>query len=289
MAEPTQNLLQQLLTKFQAKEEEARTSNIKRYEQAMAIYDEIVQRYQPGGPFQAAALGQLGVQKTADVGAGAQRLISAGLFGTEAAAGLETGWEQAVGAPARLKLEDIMMQRLSQAQVGKAGFIERREDVYPDYGTIAQLAMQAGQAGQQPSPSFIGRKRARTINRPKGEAAMGGLDGKGREKKPRPTTPAATPTTGYRPPTGYQEAAAADLAERQRLLAEAKEKGTYPGAYQTSTTAPTASTAGGERWPTGQGPMKAGGPRMEFEYNPYTGARRNIRPLRRRGGAGGSW
>jgi len=55
-------------------------------------------------------------------------------------------WEEAVGGPERLKLEDIQMQRLSQAQIGKAGFIERREDIGPDYGMIAQLATQVGQA-----------------------------------------------------------------------------------------------------------------------------------------------
>ena len=126
---------------------EARAANEKRYAQAMAIYDEIISRYQPGGGFGKAALGQLEERKERDVATEEQAQISSGLFGTTARTGLGTKWEAGVGAPARLKLEDIMMERLSQAQLGKAGFIERREDVYPDVGAAAQYAGQAAGAG----------------------------------------------------------------------------------------------------------------------------------------------
>ena len=126
---------------------QARAANEKRYAQAMAIYDEIITRYQPGGGFGKAALGQLEERKERDVGAETQAQISGGLFGTTAQAGLGTKWEAEVGAPARLKLEDIMMERLSQAQLGKAGFIERREDVYPDVGAAAGYAAQGAGAG----------------------------------------------------------------------------------------------------------------------------------------------
>ncbi len=129
--------------------QEALAANEKRYAQAMAIYDEIISRYTPGGGFGKAALGQLEEQKVRDVGAETQAQISGGLFGTSVTAGLGTKWESEVGAPARLRLEDIMMERLSQAQLGKAGFIERREDVYPDVGAAAQYAAQAGAAGGQ--------------------------------------------------------------------------------------------------------------------------------------------
>lgn len=126
---------------------EARTANERRYAQAMAIYDEIIQRYQPGGTFGKGALAQLEKQKVRDVGAETQQMVSSGLYGTTTTAGLPSKWEAQVGAPARLRLEDIMMERLSQAQVGKAGFIERREDVYPDVGAYAGYAAQAGAAG----------------------------------------------------------------------------------------------------------------------------------------------
>jgi len=93
-------------------------------------------------------------------------LISSGLFGTQAAAGVGMQWERTVGAPARLRLEDIMMQRLSQAQIGKAQAIERREDIYPDYGLMSQLIAQVAAAPRgvtrimmpsQPFPSLPGR------------------------------------------------------------------------------------------------------------------------------------
>jgi len=125
----------------------ARAENEKRYAQAMAIYDEIVNRYQPGGAFGKGALAQLETQKVKDVGQQTQQMISSGLYGTTTTAGLPSKWETEVGTPARLKLEDIMMERLSQAQVGKAGFIERREDIYPDVGAVAQYAQQAAAGG----------------------------------------------------------------------------------------------------------------------------------------------
>lgn len=124
----------------------ALAANEQRYAQAMAIYDEIIKRYQPGGTFGKAALGQLEAQKTRDVGKETQQMISSGLYGTTTTAGLPTKWEAEVGAPSRLRLEDIMMERLSQAQIGKAGFIERREDVYPDVGAYAGYAAQAATA-----------------------------------------------------------------------------------------------------------------------------------------------
>jgi len=151
----TQSPFDRLLATFEKQAETARAANIKRYEQAMAIYDEIVQRYGPGGTFMAGALEQLEREKIRDVGAGAQRLISGGLFGTERAGGLERGWEAEVGAPARLKLEDIRMERLSQAQLGKAGLIERREDIYPSAATLASLAQAFGQ-GAGGGGGFIG-------------------------------------------------------------------------------------------------------------------------------------
>jgi hypothetical protein len=132
---------------IQQEYEAAKKANELRYSQAMAIYDEIIKRYQPGGTFGKAALSQLETQKVRETGKGMQQLISSGLYGTTTAAGLGQKWEEEVGAPSRLRLEDIMMERLSQAQVGKAGFMERKQDVYPDVGMYAQYAGQAAAAG----------------------------------------------------------------------------------------------------------------------------------------------
>jgi hypothetical protein len=138
---PFQDLIQEL----QKQQESANLANEKRYGQMMAIYDEAIGRYQPGGSFETEALRQLEVGKGRAIGKETQDLISSGLFGTTTKAALGGKWEEQVGAPSRLKLEDIMMQRLTAAQLGKAGAIERREDVGPGYDLIAQLASQYGQ------------------------------------------------------------------------------------------------------------------------------------------------
>ena len=120
-----------------------------------AIFDEIIGRYGPEGTYGKGAEALLERQKGGAVAAGTQRMISAGLYGTEMGGGLGRAWEAEVGAPARLRLEDIKMERLSQAQLGKAGFLERIEDVYPDYGLISQLISQAaaGPTGQYQYPT----------------------------------------------------------------------------------------------------------------------------------------
>lgn len=169
----------------------AKQANEQRYAQAMSIYDEIIKRYQPGGTFGKAALGQLEKQKTRDVGRETQQMISSGLYGTTTTAGLPTKWEAEVGAPSRLRLEDIMMERLSQAQVGKAGFIERREDVYPDVGAYAGYAAEGAQAP------------TRTYGRTFGASSFPDMFSIGGETlgKAAPTTPAAAPTRTPTPTT----------------------------------------------------------------------------------------
>lgn len=152
--------LSDLMAKWQESQEGARLSNIKRSEQITAIYDEIIKRYEPGGTFGKAALGQLEKQKVRDVGGEMQQMISSGLYGTTTAAGTGRRWEESVGAPARLRLEDIMMQRLSEAQTGKAGFMERIEEPYPDYATMASLIQQGaagGGGGGYAAPQVGGR------------------------------------------------------------------------------------------------------------------------------------
>jgi len=139
-------LLDDLLKKFERQEEEARAATTERETKIMAITDEIIARYSPGGVFEEKALAQLGQQKTEDVSAGMQQLIGSGLAGTEAGAHVGTAWEKAVGAPARLRLEDLMMERLSGAQMQQAGFMERITDQFPDWGMIAQLAMAVEQS-----------------------------------------------------------------------------------------------------------------------------------------------
>ena len=142
--------LNTLLAQAQKTEEAARAANIERREQISSIYDEIIKRYSPGGEFQKGSFALLEREKVRDVAAATQGLVSSGLYGTSMTAGIPKMWEEEVGAPRRMAIEDLMMERLSGAQVGKASFLERIEEPYPDYGMIAQLAGQAGTAGGEP-------------------------------------------------------------------------------------------------------------------------------------------
>lgn len=137
--------LQSLITQFQTKEAEARAANIKRREQVTSIFDEIIARYGPEGTYGKGAEALLERQKVRDVGATAQRDIGRGLYGIRP---YEQEWEAGVGAEARLRLEDIKMERLSTAQMGKAGFMERIEEPYPDLSALMQaVSAQAGAGG----------------------------------------------------------------------------------------------------------------------------------------------
>lgn len=122
-----------------AQQASAKQANIQRYAQIMAIYDKVIERAGPGGAFEKAGLGDIERARTKGVGQETQQMISSGMYGTTTAAGIGRGWEADVGAPARLRLEDIMERRLTTAQLGKAGAIERREDVYPDYSALLQM------------------------------------------------------------------------------------------------------------------------------------------------------
>lgn len=124
----------------------ARAANEERYTQGMGLWDEIIERYQPGGGYGEGALASYERGKTKAVGAGMQQLVSSGLANTTVAATIGKKYEEEVGTPFKLQLQDVQSQRLSEAQAGKAGFIERRTDAYPDAGLAAQLGQQVGQA-----------------------------------------------------------------------------------------------------------------------------------------------
>jgi len=206
----------------------ARQANEQRYAQAMAIYDEIIKRYQPGGTFGKAALGQLETQKVRDVGRETQQMISSGLYGTTTTAGLPTKWEAEVGAPSRLRLEDIMMQRLSQAQIGKAGFIERREDVYPDVGAYAGYAGQ--EAAAKPATTWGQYDPNYMQSLFGGLTGAPGIGGGARTTTPTPTPArASTPTAPSAPPPGSPAALWAKGPEVWGKSLEAEKARAGPG------------------------------------------------------------
>jgi len=138
-------LLDSLIAKFQADQAAARAANERRYQQGLEIFDRIISRYKPeDSAFLRATEAQLERGRKVAVSQGMQALVSAGLAGTTEAAGLAKRYEEEVAAPARLQAQDIAQQRLTAAELGKAAFIERREDIGPDYATIASLAESIG-------------------------------------------------------------------------------------------------------------------------------------------------
>ena len=149
-------LVDSLILQFQAQQERANAANELRYQQGLDLFDRIIAQSEGGG-FMAATEAGLERGQTKAVSQGMQSLVSSGLSSTTQAAGLGKKYEEEVGAPARLQAADVEQQRLTQALTGKAGFIERREDIGPDFATIAGLAQSIG-AGQQaqytPTPSY---------------------------------------------------------------------------------------------------------------------------------------
>lgn len=94
--------------------------------------------------------------KVRDVSATKQSDISRGLYGLRDRG---TEWESSVGAGARLKLEDLLTERLSSALGAKASFLQSIEEPYPDYSGLmeanrAQAAIPSrtiGSSGTSPS------------------------------------------------------------------------------------------------------------------------------------------
>lgn len=119
--------------------EKARQANIARQKRIETMYSEMMARVQPGGAFEKRGLAEIERARTKGVGQEMQQMIGAGMYGTTTAAGVGRKWEADVGAPARLRLEDIMEQRLTGIQQQKAGFLERIQEPYPDYSALMQM------------------------------------------------------------------------------------------------------------------------------------------------------
>lgn len=136
-----------LVSRMEAQAEAARQANIARQQRIEGLHQEIIGRYRAGGAFEKAGLAEIGKGMKRGVGAETQRMISSGLYGTTTGAQVGRRWEESYAQPARLKLEDVMAQRLTAAQTGMAGFLERIEEPYPDYGAILPYLSQMGSTG----------------------------------------------------------------------------------------------------------------------------------------------
>ena len=177
-------LVDNLMRQFQEQHERANAANEQRFQQGMEIFDRIIAQQEAGGTFEKATEAAIERGRTKSVAQGTQALVSSGLASTTTAAGLGKKYEEEVGTPARLQAADIQSQRLMQALTGKAGFIERREDVGPSFSDIAGLARSIG-AGQQARPvsrqitsnsgyAELGRMQRETSARK--SAAQGAID-----------------------------------------------------------------------------------------------------------------
>lgn len=150
-------LVDDLIAQFQVQQQTANAANEQRYQEGLALFDQIIKQNESGGTLEKATEAAIGRGRTKAVAQGTQSLVSSGLSNTTTAAGLGKKYEEEVGTPARLQAADIAQQRLSGAIRDKAGFIERREDVGPSYSDIAGLAKSIG-AGRQ-SRTISGQTR----------------------------------------------------------------------------------------------------------------------------------
>jgi hypothetical protein len=150
---------------------QANLANKQREMEVRAIYDEMIKRYQPGGTFETKSLEQIEKQKSRYVGQAygeaIQGDISRGLYGTTESGArrgrLEKGYEADVAQPARLRLEDVLMQRLTSAQQGLAGFITGIEDQGPSLSQLYSMGAQAGSAQPHTYSTIINRDSSPTV------------------------------------------------------------------------------------------------------------------------------
>jgi hypothetical protein len=116
-------------------------------QQGLTILDAAIERYQPGGQFGKGAMAEYEMGKEKSLATGMQSLIGAGLSNTTVAAGMPLAYEQEVGTPFKLQLEDMRMGRLTDAEMKKVGFLERIQNNYPDPGMFAEMQAKGSSGG----------------------------------------------------------------------------------------------------------------------------------------------
>ena len=136
-----------LVAGFEEREAGTLASQKARETEIRDLYGGMVSQYEEGGAFREAGLADIERTKTKAVGAGTQQMISSGLYGTTTAAAIPVQAEAQAGQ-SRLKLEDLLQQRTTQAKLGLGSFIERIQEPYPDYSQLLQAS-----AAQASSPN----------------------------------------------------------------------------------------------------------------------------------------
>lgn len=135
--------LQSLLADLQKQQEKARQANQKRLDEILKTYDQVIAKYQPGGEYMKGLEAQLEREREKTMAAGMQGLVGRGLSGTTMGQSQAMQFAEDVAAPTRARMEDVRMDKLVEAMTGRAGVLERVEDIGPDPALVAQLAMSA--------------------------------------------------------------------------------------------------------------------------------------------------
>ena len=137
---PTQTLTEQVTQR----EEEAKAANKARETEIRGLYSSILNSVSGSeNSLRASGLKDIETQSKRLEGTETQNLISSGLFGTTTAASVPTRVASEFTQPSRLKLEDMLRQRKTEAQLGLAGFVERIQNPYPDYNSLVQAQISA--------------------------------------------------------------------------------------------------------------------------------------------------
>lgn len=117
-------------------------------DEILKLLDQVISQYSPGGTFGKAELKLLGREKTKALAKGEQSLVSSGLAGTTAGVGMGQKWEEEVGMPSKLKLEDTRTQRLMEAFLAKAGYLERAGSEQTAYDLAQRQTRPSGGGGR---------------------------------------------------------------------------------------------------------------------------------------------
>ena len=91
--------------------------------EVMNLFAGAIKKYQPGGEFGKAEKAMLATAKKKFMASGAQSMVSAGLSGTSVPESMNAKFEESVGTPTRLGLEDTRTSRLSEMLMSKAGYL----------------------------------------------------------------------------------------------------------------------------------------------------------------------
>jgi len=104
-----------VIASFQSAMDEANAANEERYQQGMGIYDEMIEMFQPGGGYGEGAAAYYGQAKEQAKASNIQELTSSGMANLTSGGGFEKSYEQDVGVPFWLNLNDMQMQALAGA------------------------------------------------------------------------------------------------------------------------------------------------------------------------------